>query len=442
MEAFEEREFRRAFALIDTDKSGTIEEADFEILADAQARGRRWPLGGEDHLALRAVFEERWARLAGADVDADGRVTLDEWLAFCASGALDGEIDRIIEQTVFGAFASDNNAGVHPEILAAIERYNVGYAGAYGADIFTARAVDKIRRVFGDCEVFFVYTGTAANVLGLKAVTASWQSVLCPTTAHICNNEAAAPESFLGSKLIGVATPDGKLTVPLIDGHRVPDGVPDHLNPTRVVSITNPTEVGTTYQPEEIRAIADYCHDHGMLLQLDGARIFNAAIATGASLKALTSGAGVDIFSLGGTKNGMMMGEAVVFFDQSLSESFVYLQRQAMQTLSKMRFIAVQFEALLSNDLWLRNARQANEMAELLGARVAATPGLELDQPVCANGVFVRLSPEVLERLQYEAYFYVWNPAHHAVRWMTSYDTTREDVESFMAIIERLLDGR
>ena len=437
----ERRKLERIFAIVDSNKSGTIEQEDFAQLADVVAEGRHWPLDGAEAKALRQTLVGRFDHMRSVmDRDLNGVVTLAEWLRYNASHPPDAALDRILEQTVFGAFASDNNAGVHPAILEALTRVNVGYAGAYGHDLATRQAVATIREQFGDCDPYFVFNGTAANVLGLKAVTSTWHSIVCAHTAHIATDEAAAPERYLGCKLVIVRTPDGKLTVPLIDQHRVRyDGIDRH-NPTRVVSITNPTEYGTVYTPAEVRAIADYCHANDILLHLDGARIFNAAVATGATLRELTSGAGVDVFSLGGTKNGMMMGEAILFFDRQLGKHFMYLQKQAMQTLSKMRFIAAQFHALLEDGLWHRNAKQANDMAKLLGAGVAELPGLELDQPVTANGVFVRVPPHLIPRLESEAYFYVWDPARGVVRWMTSYDTTEEDVRSFLRLVRRIVE--
>ncbi|MFG3341799.1 beta-eliminating lyase-related protein [Glycomyces sp. NPDC048151] len=438
----EHRKLERIFAILDSDKSGVIERRDFELLAATVAESRNQSEGSPEAEALRATLVQRFERMAAqVDADGNGEVTFDEWLAYNESNPSDEELERIIDQTVFGAFASDNNAGVHPDVMAALNRVNVGYAGAYGHDLQTRQAVGAIRDAFGDAAVYFVFNGTAANVLGLKAVTRSWESVLCAASAHIATDEAAAPENYLGCKIIAIPTPDGKLTVPLIERHRVAfDGVDRH-NPTRVVSISNPTELGTLYTPEEVRAIADCCHEHGMLLHLDGARIFNAAAALDTDLKALTSGAGVDVFSLGGTKNGMMMGEAVLFFDRSLSEHFMYMQKQAMQTLSKMRFIAAQFQALLERELWLANARQANAMARLLAESVAELPGLTLDQPVYANGVFVKVDPELLPRLQNEAHFYVWDPDRGVVRWMTSYDTNEDDVRNFVRIVRRAIEA-
>jgi threonine aldolase len=433
---------RRTFAVLDADKNGHIERADFQRLAHLVSEGRRWAHDDPRALELEANLLARFEQLrTGMDHDQDGVVTLDEWLRWHDDRGDLEDLDRLLDQTVFGAFASDNNAGVHPAIMEAMQRVNVGYAGAYGHDLHTREAIDTIQATFGDADVYFVFNGTAANVLGLRAVTQTWHSVLCATTAHIATDEAAAPENYLGCKLLCVPTPDGKLTVDLVRAHRVAyDGVDRH-NPTRVVSISNPTEYGTLYTPAEVRALADYCHAHDMLLHLDGARIFNSAAAQEVSLRALTSEAGVDVFSLGGTKNGMMMGEAILFFDRSLSRHFMYVQKQAMQTLSKMRFIAVQFQALLRGDLWLRNASQANGMARRLAAAVADIPGLVLDQPVYANGVFVRVPPEHIPRLQSEAYFYVWDPSRGVVRWMTSYDTSEEDVEIFARLVRRVVTG-
>ncbi|MEZ5071707.1 MAG: low specificity L-threonine aldolase [Bacteroidales bacterium] len=336
-------------------------------------------------------------------------------------------------------FASDNNAGVHPGILAAMSEVNEGHAVAYGNDPVTQRALDRFKATFGqDTETFFVFTGTAANVLGISAAARSHQAVLCPETAHINVDECGAPEKFSGSKLLSFATPDGKLTVDMLRPHLHALGVEHHVQP-KIVSITQATEMGTLYSLEEIRTLADFAHTHEMLLHMDGARIANAAAAMDLSFRELTREAGVDILSFGGTKNGMMYGEAVVFFHPSLAQEFKYIRKQGMQLASKMRYISAQFLAYLDGDLWLHNARHANAMGAYLARQVRDIPGVVLTQEPRANAVFARIPGEIIPSLQQEFFFYVWDETTHEVRWMCSFDTTREDVEEFAALLRSRL---
>ena len=335
-------------------------------------------------------------------------------------------------------FASDNNSGVHPRVMEALARANDGgHVLAYGSDPWTERATRRFRDVFGeDAEVFFVFNGTAANVLSLKAMTQPYHAVLCAQGAHIDVDECGAPERFLGGKLVPIATPDGKLTPDLVAPHVKGVGVQHHVQP-KVVSITNSTEVGTVYAPAEVRALADFAHARGMRLHVDGARIANAAAALGVGLRALTRDAGVDALSFGGAKNGLMYGEAVVLFDPALAEGFAFHRKQAMQLASKMRFVAAQFEALLEGDLWLESARHANRMARLLAEEAAKVPGVALSRMPQANAVFARLPPASIAPLQAEIPHYTWDEAAHEVRWVASFDTTEEDVRAFVDALRR-----
>jgi len=336
-------------------------------------------------------------------------------------------------------FASDNNAGVHPAIMEAMASVNEGHVIAYGDDPYTARAVSRIQELLGkDSAVFFVFIGTAANVLGLSSVTQSHHAVICPETAHIHVDECGAPEKFTGCKLLCSDTPDGKLTVDMIASHMHGIGFEHHVQP-RVVSITQATELGTVYTLDEIRSIADYCHENGMLLHMDGARISNAVISLDCDIYEMTGGAGVDILSFGGTKNGMMYGEAVVFFESSLCEDFKYRRKQGMQLSSKMRYIAAQFSAFLDNELWKENARHANRMAQKLYQAVKDIPGVQVTQKVESNAVFACIPPAVIEKLQEEYFFYVWDEDTSEVRWMCSFDTTEEDIEGFASLLKSLL---
>ena len=263
-------------------------------------------------------------------------------------------------------FASDNYSGAHPLIIEAIQKANSGHASAYGTDEYTARAIKKFKEHFGkDVDVYFVYNGTGANVLGLKAVTESFNSIICAETAHLNVDECGAPERFTGCKLLTVPTNDGKISVEKLKRHVYGFGDQHHAQP-KVMSITQPTELGTLYTLKEVEDLGDYAHENGMLLHVDGARLSNAAASFNKSLKAITFDLGVDVLSFGGTKNGMMFGEAVIFRNKELSKEFAFIRKQGMQLASKMRFISAQFEELLSNDLWLKNAQHSNRMARIL----------------------------------------------------------------------------
>ena len=337
------------------------------------------------------------------------------------------------------SFASDNNAGVHPEILEAISRANQGHVVGYGADPYTASAVAKFREHFGsDAEVFFVFNGTGANVLSLQALTRSYQAVICSSAAHIYCDECGAPEKFTGCKLIPVEPQDGKINVDLVRHAYHGIGDEHHVQP-KVISITQSTETGTVYQSEEIQALARFAHEHGLYLHLDGARIANAAAALGQTLRAASRDLGVDVLSFGGTKNGIMGGEAVVFFRPELSSEFLFWRKQSMQLASKMRFIAAQMEALLTNNLWLTNALHSNQMARSLEKEVRQIPGVEIVHPVEANGVFARIPRHAIAKLQEQYFFYIWNEEESVVRWMCSFDTTDEDVHNFAKFVGEVL---
>jgi len=336
-------------------------------------------------------------------------------------------------------FASDNNAGVHPEVLEAMVQVNKGHVVAYGDDPYTASAAGKFKEIFGDdTEVFFVYNGTGANVLSLQAMTDSFQAVLCAETAHINEDECGAPEKFTGCKLLPVPTEDGKITIDQIRVHLHALGNEHHAQP-RVISITQATELGTVYLPEEIEAITCFAHEHGLLVHLDGARISNAAVALNMGLREITRDVGVDVLSFGGTKNGVMFGEAVIFFNPDLARDFKFIRKQGTQLASKMRFIAVQFEALLTDHLWRRNAEHANTMATLLAREVRDIAQVEIVQPVDANAIFAKIPQEQIHLLQQEYFFYVWDEEQSIVRWMTSFDTTEEDIMGFVSLLKKAL---
>jgi threonine aldolase len=334
------------------------------------------------------------------------------------------------------SFASDNNAGVHAQVLTAIAAANQGHTVGYGEDAYTASAIEKFREHFGnDIEVFFVFNGTAANVLSLQAMTRPYHAVLCTDVAHIHTDECGAPEKFTGCKLVTLSAPEGKLTVEAV--RSVYHGVGDehHVQP-KVIAITQVTETGTVYQPSEIKALAEFARANDMFLHMDGARLANAAAALNQNLRQSTRDLGVDILSFGGTKNGLMGGEAIVFFNRKLAENFKFIRKQGMQLASKMRFIAAQFETLLTDNLWLKSARHANAMAKFLESEVRKIPTLQIAYPVEANGVFVKIPHEAIARIKERYFFYVWNEETSVVRWMCSFDTTEEDVRQFAAFVK------
>ncbi len=331
------------------------------------------------------------------------------------------------------AFASDNWAGVHPDVLAAIGAANDGHAPAYGDDALTEDALELFRRHFGaEAEVYFTFNGTGANVVGLQSLLRPFESVICASGSHISVDECGAPERFLGSKVLTVDAPDGKLTPKLAETVAGGTGDEHHVQP-RVISVTQSTEVGTCYTVEEIAALGRWAHAQGMLLHLDGARLANAAASLGVGLGAFGTGAGVDVLSFGGTKNGALAAEAVVTFRPDAATGLRYIRKQSMQLASKMRFVAAQFVALLSDDLWLHNAAHANAMARRLAEGAGAVPGVEVVHPVQANGVFARLPRPVTEELQAQSPFYVWDEATDVVRWMTAFDTEELDVDGFVS---------
>jgi threonine aldolase len=336
-------------------------------------------------------------------------------------------------------FASDNNSGVHPTVFKSMEAANTGHVTGYGADKYTQKAIKIFKEKFGpETEVYFVFNGTGANVLGLSTVTQSFNSIICAETAHIQEDECGAPEKFTGCKLLPVEPENGKLTPERIQHHLKGFDFEHHSQP-RVISISQVTEMGTVYQPEEIKALADLAHKNNMLLHMDGARIANAAVALNLDFKTFTKDCGVDVLSFGGTKNGMMLGEAVLFFDPERTKLTKYIRKQSMQLYSKMRFVGAQFIAYFENDLWKETAVHSNKMAKLLEAEVAKIPEIKLTQQVEANGVFAIVPPEIIKPLQEKFFFYMWNETISEVRWMTSFDTTEKEIYEFTGLIKELL---
>ena len=340
------------------------------------------------------------------------------------------------------SFASDNNASVHPEVMQAIAAANEGHTVAYGDDRYTQSALRKIEKHFGaGARAFMVFNGTAANVLSLSALTAPYHAVICAEAAHVYVDECGAPEKHTGCKLIPVPTVNGKLTVEAVESAYHGIGDQHHVQP-RAISITQSTEVGTVYKPQEIKALAKFAHDRDMFLHVDGARIANAAASLGLTLRQATRDLGVDVLSFGGTKNGAMGAEAVVFFDKKLGGDFRFLRKQGMQLSSKMRFISAQFDALLTNDLWLRNAQHSNRMAKLLERELKKIPQVKIAYPVEANGVFAFIPRPAIRKIMQRYFFYMWDEQQSMVRWMCSFDTTEDDVKQFAAFVATAVSQR
>jgi threonine aldolase len=339
----------------------------------------------------------------------------------------------------FKSFASDNNAPVHESVMRAILEANNGDAIAYGDDPYTREAENKFRELFGEgIEVFFVFNGTGANVSAISHLTRSWHSVVCSEMAHMQHDECGAPEKFVGCKLNILPSSDGKIHPSQIEPLMNSVGFQHHSQP-RVISITQATELGTVYSCEEIMDLARFAHYHDMYLHVDGARIANAAAFLNISLEEMITNCGVDVVSFGGTKNGIMLGEAVVFLNSRLARDFMYVRKQSMQLASKMRYISAQFTALLSNNLWLLNATHANEMAKKLAQQVKVLPGVTITQPVQTNAIFASIPESIIKKLQSRYFFYVWNHQRNEVRWMTSFNTTDKDIENFVAALKELL---
>jgi len=335
-------------------------------------------------------------------------------------------------------FASDNFASVHPKVMEALEKANEGHAMAYGADPITKEAEDRIRNLFGtETEVFFVWNGTGANVVALRCLLRPFEAVVCAKTAHINVDECGAPEWMTGSKLIVLPTENGKLTTDQVQGVLHGFGDQHHVQP-KVLSITQSTEYGTLYTLQEMKDLADLAHAYGMFLHVDGARIANAVAALGCTMKELVVDTGVDALSFGGTKNGMMYGEAVVFFRKDLGEHAKFYRKQSAQLCSKNRFIAAQFNALLTDNLWLENARHSNSMAKRLLEKVKNIDGVTITQPAEVNAIFARIPKEAISVLQEKNFFWIWNEAAGEVRWMTSWDTTEEDIDDFVGLLEEM----
>lgn len=336
-------------------------------------------------------------------------------------------------------FASDNNSPAHPAVIEAIVSANQGHALAYGADIYTERATKKLKQVFGEeCEPFFVFTGTGANVLSVSAMTRSYNAVICAEDAHLNQAECGAPEKFAGVKLYPVPSNTGKIAIADIEAFFKHNGDQHHAQP-KVVSLTQATDFGLCYTPDEITELCDFAHRNGLYVHMDGARIYTACAALSVSLKTMTTDTGLDVLSLGGTKNGLLGAEAVLFFKPGLADSFKYIRKQGTQLASKMRFLAVQMEALFTDDLWLKNAQKANRMAGMLSDGLSRIPGLRITREVQTNMVYCIIPARSIDLIREQYLFYVFNENRSEVRLVTNYDTTEGDIRGFVEAMEKAL---
>ncbi len=337
------------------------------------------------------------------------------------------------------SFGSDNHSGAAPEILEAIINANNQFQVAYGEDDYTKAAVEIFKKILGESAIpFFVFNGTGANILALKALTNTFNSILCPDCAHINVDECGAPEKMTGAKLIPLPSVDGKVSADVVKKELKGFGFQHHSQP-KVLSISQPTELGTLYRPQEIRALAELMHSHGGYLHVDGSRISNASASLGLSIKEFITDQGVDALSFGGTKNGLLIGEAVVFFREELAENFLYIRKQGAQLFSKNRFIAAQFDAYLRDGLNIRLASHSNAMAKYLESELKGIKNVVISRPVETNVVFAAIPADLCNKLMKKHYFYVWDEETGEVRWMCSFNTTREDIDNFVADIKSLI---
>lgn len=337
------------------------------------------------------------------------------------------------------SFGSDNHSGIHPQVLEAIQKANYGYCPAYGDDPLTIKVLEQIKQLFGgNCDAWFVITGTGANILSLQSVIHSYNAIICPKSAHINTDECGAVQKFTQSRLQSIETTDGILTpeliAPLLLGNR-----DQHHSQAKVISISQSTEYGTLYSLQELKALADFAHQNNMFLHIDGARLANAASALNCSLKEMTKDISADVVSFGGTKNGLLCGEAIISFNPEITSDMRFYRKQASQLLSKMRFVSAQFEAYLQDDLYLQNAFCANKMAKLLAKRLQEIKEVTVTQEVEVNSLFVILPEHIIETLQQKYHFYTWNEATNEVRLMCSFNTKEEHIDEFINDLKTLL---
>lgn len=336
-------------------------------------------------------------------------------------------------------FVSDNNSGVHPRILDALDEANRGHQPSYGNDSYTEKAIDLFRQAFQkDLDVYFVTSGTAANIIGLTGLLQPFEGVVCPDTAHINTDECGAFERFGGNKLIYIGNKNGKIYPEDIRGLLGSRGDEHRVEP-RLISISQVTELGSLYTVEEIRALADFAHENHMYLHIDGARIANAVVALDSSFKEMISDTGVDLLSFGGTKNGMMMGEAIVSFNKELSKNFKYIRKQGMQLISKMRFMSAQFIPYLEEEIWEENARNSNQMAEYLKDELIKNFNVSVDPGQEANIIFAQFPDKYRDLLAREFSTFEMDGENNIIRLVTSFDTRKKDVDNFVGEIKALI---
>lgn len=339
----------------------------------------------------------------------------------------------------FRSFASDNNSGIDKSILEAIIKANVNHCIGYGEDIYTQKLFELLKEKFGNSIVpFLTFNGTGANTLALKQVLKPYNSVICAQTAHINVDETSAPENIVGCKILPVNTSDGKLTIDDIKPLLKVKGDIHHSQP-KVVAISNTTEVGTVYKKQELKDLADFCHENDLILFCDGARIANAAVSLESNLKEITVDVGIDVWTIGGTKNGLMCGEILIFANKTIAEGFQFLHKTGLQLASKMRFLSAQFLAYFEDDLWYENAKMANDMANLLAQKLSKFENVEFVYPTEANGVFIKIDKKHIEKLLEKYFFYIWDEDKNIIRLMTSYDTKESDIESFMTYFSKVV---
>lgn len=337
------------------------------------------------------------------------------------------------------SFASDNNSGVHPLVMEALNRANRDHAVGYGDDPWTEEAVRKIREAFTpDCEPLFVFNGTGSNAVALQLCTRPYNSIICAETAHIYVDECGAPARMTGCQVRPVATPDGKLTPDLVRPYLCHFGEQHHSQPGAIY-VSQCSELGTVYKPDELRALTDLAHRHGMYVHMDGARLANACAALNLGFRELTVDCGIDILSFGGTKNGLMLGESVIAFNPALKKEAYFVRKQSAQLASKLRYLSCQFTAYLTDGLWLKNAVHANRMAKLLYDGLKELPGVHFTQKVESNQLFLTMPRPVIDELLKDYFFYFWDEAIHEIRFVTSFDTTEEDIEKLLQSVKRLL---
>lgn len=339
-------------------------------------------------------------------------------------------------------FGSDNHSGVHPEILKAITEANTLHAPSYGTDEWSDRAVAFFKKEFGaKAEAYFVFNGTAANVLSLRAMVAPYQSVLCSDVSHVNVDECGAPEFFSGAKLITLPSKLGKISLAELKGALIRRG-DQHFSQPKVITLTQPTELGAVYSLQEVREIVDWAHSEKMWVHVDGSRLSNAALHLGVGFKELTTDLGVDVVSFGGTKNGLMMGEAVIFLNPALNDNFKYIRKQSAQLPSKTRFIAAQFERYFTDGLWKKIAQNSCDMAEKLHQGLKEFSQLEITSIRQSNAVFVKIPKDWVKVLRESYFFYVWDEKTFECRLMTSWDTTEDDIQGFVELIRQLSAGK